>query len=237
MGFLFIVIYLVLILLVLEIASTLLVISGLDKDIARFQAVSMLTSTGFTTKESELILRHPLRRKIAAFLILFGVFSLAVLISTLSQVMAQSFRIPQVTAVTLGLGVVLAAVKSKRMMKLLTRKFHRELEREFELHELPIEEILYTGPDDWVTSVPIFPESEAVGRRVAEVFLPEEDVRLLLLQRGDQKIRRDCMKLKVQEGDLLFVYGSRTAIERKFRRELEKMQSETKDEEHIVAID
>ncbi|UUZ83380.1 hypothetical protein LJK88_05645 [Paenibacillus sp. P26] len=45
------------------------------------------------------------------------------------------------------------------------------------------------------------------------------------------------MKLKVQEGDLLFVYGSRTAIERKFRRELEKMQSETKDEEHIVAID
>ncbi|MCM3570515.1 hypothetical protein [Neobacillus mesonae] len=45
----------------------------------------MMTATVFTTGESELILGHPIRRRLAAFSILFGVFSLAVIISSISQ--------------------------------------------------------------------------------------------------------------------------------------------------------
>jgi hypothetical protein len=95
MGFLFILIYCIFIFFVLELSITILKITGLDHKVARFQVVSMLTSTGFTTKESELILRHPIRRKIAVFLILFGVFSLAVFISTISNILAKSFEIPR----------------------------------------------------------------------------------------------------------------------------------------------
>ncbi len=87
--------------LVVEIAIALLITTGLEPQIARFQVVSMMTSTGFTTKESELILRHPIRRKIAVFLILFGAFSLAVVISSISNILAQSFRIPQMIGISL----------------------------------------------------------------------------------------------------------------------------------------
>lgn len=67
MGFLFILIYFIFIVIVLEISAELFMISGLKKEIARFQAVSMLTATGFTTKESELILRHPSAGKSLCF--------------------------------------------------------------------------------------------------------------------------------------------------------------------------
>jgi hypothetical protein len=225
-----------LIIIVVEISSSLLIISGLDKKIARFQAISMLTATGFTTKESELILRHPIRRNIGMFLILFGVFSLAVLISSISKIMEQNFRIPQMVMITTGMLLILVTVKNKPVMKLLSRKFHQHLRQEFELHELPIEEVLYTGEEDMVSKISIFAESRAVDQPVVEMFNPDDDFLLLFVQRGSEKIRHQCMKLTLQEGDILFVYGSKTSIEGKFGYELERMKKENQDESLIAGL-
>lgn len=236
MEMLFIVIYLILIALVLEVSSTLLVISGLKKEIARFQAVSMLTATGYTTLESELILRHPVRRNIGVFLILFGVFSLAVLISIISSLLGQNLRIPALTVVTVGLAVILLTVKNKKMMGLLKRKFHRHLNQQFELHQLPIEEILYTSDTDWVTDVHIHADSKLVDQRTDALFGMEEDILLLFVQRDDQKIRQQCLKLTIQEGDILYVYGNKSAIEEKFHHELESMKLSNQKEQHVVGM-
>ena len=46
-------------------ASIALMMTGLEKHKARFQAISAFSGTGFTTKEAELIVNHPVRRKIA----------------------------------------------------------------------------------------------------------------------------------------------------------------------------
>lgn len=236
MGFLFILIYFVLIFIVLEIAVMLLIVTGLDNEIARFQAVSMLTSTGFTTKESELILRHPVRRKIGVFLISFGVFSLAVMISTLSNLLAQSFRVPQLTGVTLLFGVVLLATKNKRVVKSLKRRFHKHLKQEFELHELPIEEVLYFTGSDLFTGISIYKGSDMAGRLLRDVCCPEEDINVLFVQRGETKLRRECLELALQEGDILFVYGEKEAIEQKFRGELDAMRQEEGDEKHVTDL-
>jgi len=53
-------------------ASTLLELTGLARDASRLQALSALTGTGFTTKESELIIEHPIRRRVAMALMLVG---------------------------------------------------------------------------------------------------------------------------------------------------------------------
>src|SRR6476620_11605339 len=107
MSFLFILFYFVIIYFVLEIAVVLMVSTGLDVEIARFQVVSILTSTGFTTHESELIARHPIRRKISIFLILFGVFSLAVIISFISAILAKDFRLLELLGITAIFGALL----------------------------------------------------------------------------------------------------------------------------------
>ncbi|MBP3967169.1 hypothetical protein I8J30_31320, partial [Paenibacillus sp. DLE-14] len=60
----FILVYFVIVLAVVEISAILMRATGLNRDISRFQVISLLTSTGYTTKESELISNHPIRRRI-----------------------------------------------------------------------------------------------------------------------------------------------------------------------------
>lgn len=232
----FIALYLILVLLVLEMAASLLIITGLDHRIARFQALSMLTSTGFTTKESELILRHPVRRKIAMFLILFGVFSLAVIISSLSSLMTRSFQVPQLLLVTTLLGLVLLLIKSKRVSRQLKRRLHQHLEEDFELHELPVQEILYIDEEDFITEVCLHAQSAFIGRKPKDIAGREDDLLILYIRRGMAKIRKGCPDLPLNEGDTLLVYGSRKSIEGKFSQELERMKEEIEQEEQIIAM-
>lgn len=235
--FLFIFIYFVLIFLVLEIAVTLLIISGLDKEVARFQAVSMLTATGFTTQESELIARHPIRRKIAIFLILFGVFSLAVMIASISTILTKDLRIVQLIIITSLFGIGLFVVKNKSFTRIMSGEFHQKLKKEYELHEMPFQEILYLSEGDLFTSVRIDEESPYVNRKMEEVFTADKDILLLFVRRGEEKIRHERMKLVIQAKDELFVYGSKAVIDNKFHVELAKMMAKKQDEEEIKALE
>ena len=58
-------------------------LTGLPEHNARFQAISALTGTGFTTSEAELIVNYPIRRKIIAALMLFGNLGIVSVLSTL----------------------------------------------------------------------------------------------------------------------------------------------------------
>ena len=47
-------------------------ITGMERSNARFQSLSALSGTGFTTSEAESIVNHPVRRKIATWLMFIG---------------------------------------------------------------------------------------------------------------------------------------------------------------------
>ena len=47
-------------------------LTGLERRVARFQALSAFTGTGFTTREAEEITSHEQRRRIISILILVG---------------------------------------------------------------------------------------------------------------------------------------------------------------------
>jgi hypothetical protein len=235
MGWLFIIIYGAVILMVVEIAASLLVVTGLDREIARFQAVSMLTATGFTTKESELVIRHPVRRRIAVCLIAFGVFSFAVIISTVSQLLSQSFGIYQLAWASAALGAILIIVKNKRLAALLTKKTEHYLEKEFELHELPIQEVLYIDEKtDLFTEINISAQSNLIGKKISEINHSSEHFTILLVERERKKIRR--FDLKVHEKDNLYVYGVKSEIEKAFKSELRQMNSKVLNERDITAM-
>ncbi|MGB3863736.1 MAG: hypothetical protein WA915_16785, partial [Candidatus Aminicenantaceae bacterium] len=48
-------------------ASIALMMTGLEKHKARFQALSAFSGTGFTTKEAEVVVNHPKRRNIIRY--------------------------------------------------------------------------------------------------------------------------------------------------------------------------
>ncbi|WP_438431755.1 TrkA C-terminal domain-containing protein [Gorillibacterium sp. sgz500922] len=237
MGLIFVVFYFGIIVVVLEISVALLRLSGLKKPIARFQALSMMTGTGFTTKESELILRHPIRRRIGIGLILFGALSLAVLISSFSTILAESFRILPLGLALAILGILLLFVRSPFFARRAERYFIHELEEEFELHELPIQEVLYSTPEDLFTSVAIYEDSSYCGKRVGELFGEDEDILLLFIQRGEVRLRCKLGQETIEAGDVLYLYGDKGVIERDFKRELKEMHEKVVDEMKAASLE
>lgn len=66
-----------------RLASVALRLTGLPEQNARFQAMSALTGTGYTTTEAEMIVNYPIRRKIISWLMVFGNLGIVSVLSTL----------------------------------------------------------------------------------------------------------------------------------------------------------
>ncbi len=69
--------------LITRIGAIALIHTGLNRESARFQARSAFSGAGFTTKESEMVVSHPVRRKIVMVLILIGNAGIVAAISSL----------------------------------------------------------------------------------------------------------------------------------------------------------
>ena len=68
---------------VLRLAAVALRLTGLTEQNAKFQAMSALTGTGYTTTEAEMVVNYPVRRKIIAWLMIFGNLGIVSVLSTL----------------------------------------------------------------------------------------------------------------------------------------------------------
>ncbi len=72
-------------------------LTGLEWSLAKFQALSCFTATGFTTKEAELITGHPQRRRIATILIVIGHAGFVTLIATFANSLRPHAGMPKFT--------------------------------------------------------------------------------------------------------------------------------------------
>lgn len=216
MGVLFILIYLGIIFAVIEINTLLFTYTGLDKHIARFQVISMMTGTGFTTGESELIIDHPIRRKLGAFLILFGAFSLAVIISAISNLLADEFYTKNISVVGAALIMIIFILKTPYVKKHLAGKLEHEMEEHYDFRDLPIRDALLTDKGDHILDYFIDSSSDYIGEELRDIIEEEEDILVLYIQRGDLKIRKERLVTELQEGDHIILYGDEKAIEKKF---------------------
>ncbi|WP_210364137.1 TrkA C-terminal domain-containing protein [Bacillus sp. REN3] len=213
MGILFIFVYLLIVLAVIEINTTIFVMTGLERKVAQFQVISMLTGTGFTTGESELIIDHPVRRRLGAFLILFGAFSLAVIISAISNLLTDSFYTMEIAYIAAALIVLLLIVRAPFLQKRLGKKLKKEIKEYYELADLPISDVLLLEDDDEVREISIREESPFVGKTFKEIIDDEDDLLLLFIKRGDVNIRHKAGQSKLEPGDRIIVYGRNSLIE------------------------
>ncbi|MDN7242035.1 TrkA C-terminal domain-containing protein [Planococcus sp. N028] len=212
----FIVIYLVIMALVIEIATMLFVTTGLKKQIARYQVISMLTATGFTTDEATLIIDHPIRRKISAAVILFGYFSLAVMISSIASLLSNDLRINWLIAVAGSLFVALLLLKSKGIKSFLTAKFEREMDEEYDLEDWSLKAALSLGENDMVALIDIEEDSKYLGQPAQELIMEDADLHLLFIRRGSVILRKSLFEVQLQAGDKVMIFGEKDHIEKDF---------------------
>ncbi|MFT7642064.1 MAG: Trk-type K+ transport system membrane component, partial [Pirellulaceae bacterium] len=63
-----------------RIATMALMLTGLSREVARFQARSAFTGVGYTSAETESVVEHPVRRQIVYWLMLTGNIGIATVV-------------------------------------------------------------------------------------------------------------------------------------------------------------
>ncbi len=125
---LFIFVYLV----IVEIFVMLFRITGLTEEKARFQVISMLTNSGYTTRESELITNNKNRRKLARAVMMFGYAFTVTIVSTVVNIFLQfsnTLTVGAVGAIPVIAGVIVLSwvIKTNKQVKKIVDKFIKKV--------------------------------------------------------------------------------------------------------------
>jgi len=206
----------VLIWLLIEILSIVLKLTGLELSKARFQVISILTHTGFTTRESELIVQHPTRRKIASALMIVSYVAQITLITLLFNVLTQATKNILSTAIALSVMALFVIVVTQS--KYLSERFDRVTEKLLKSRIKKagangrIEQVLNLSPEFSIYEMVVDTDSFICDKTLRDLKLKEHFIQILKIDRGSEMIDFPQADTRVLAGDRMIVYGKIDAL-------------------------
>lgn len=211
-------------LLITRIATVALSLTGMSRESARFQARSAMTGVGFTTRESESILNHPVRRRIVMWLMLLGNAGIVTIVATL---MASLVNINQqvtgvgrsVTVLSLGVFILFWFANSRWIDRWMSHAIEYALRRWTQLDVRDYVSLFRLSDGYAVSEIQVDLHDWIANKTLAELRLPSEGVLVLGIQRLDQTyVGAPNAKTMIFSGDLLILYGPGHRIEELNRR-------------------
>ncbi len=208
-------------LIIVRIGSTALLMTGLSRDVASFQAYSAFFGVGFTTAEAELAVSTPLRRRIIKHLILAGnlgitagLGSLIVAFVKADGLQAELDVLLWILASVACLALIAIAPPTRLMIDWTIRQ---ALRRSGVLHAADYSLLLRLHAGYTVSEVQVPPDSHLVGKSLAESRLGSHGVVVLGITRLDDHGKPHYMgtphgPTDVHAGDTLTVYGTADKI-------------------------
>jgi len=202
---------------VVRIGGFALQLTGIEPDVARFQALSAFSGTGFTTREAERVVGHKTRRRIVTILIILGnagtVTVIATLVASFTQVEGYMWFFIQLAIIVAGIfGLYKLIIRSsigQRFIDWLQRPFVNRI-----LRGAPaIEEVFHMEKDWAINLVLIEKNSRSIGMSVADITA-EGDIDMLGIDRAGTYLTRPDSEDKIMQGDRLLVYGNRKSVKR-----------------------
>lgn len=197
--------------------------TGVSRDAARFQALSAFFGAGFTTRESEIVVNHPIRRRIIRDLIIVGNIGtlsiLSAIVLSLRNVDVSNEEgkrkfLVELIVIFGGLVALWLLSRSQIISRTVERSISYSLKHTGVLRALDYEQLLrvhagYTvaeitlGPDDWLT-----------GQSIGDAQLRHMGVNVLgVTSESGAYNAQPRGATELHEGDTLIVYGSHDAIE------------------------
>jgi hypothetical protein len=202
-------------------------LTGLEWSLAKFQALSCFSGTGFTTKESELITGDKQRRKIASILIILGNAGLVIMIATLAgslvpqetilSKLSESFlpfeikpdlvkwvNLAIIIAVVYGIYRIFTYEKFVRKMTTLLRK--KIIKKEI-FQKVSFEELLLATGGYGISRITVSSGSPILNKTLAKSQLREYDITVLATVRGGETIPNPQANMKILLSDELICFG------------------------------
>ncbi len=198
-------------LVVTRVATVMLTATGLPRQVARFQARSAFTGAGYTTRESERIVGHPLRRRVVMTLMLLGN---AGIVASVGSLMVGFTRGRGANAEWIKLGELVAGLlalvwisRSRAVDRRLTRLIGRLLRRFTDIQARDHADLLELAGDYSVTELAIRDGDWVSGRSLADLALRDEGIAVLGLTRNGAYSGTPNGSTRFEAGDTLVLYG------------------------------
>lgn len=212
-------------LIVTRIAAMALMFTGLSREAARFQARSAFSGCGYTTREAENIVNHPVRRRIVMILMLLGNIGIATVVATImisvSNAKEASFQEQFLRLVILTLGVIVLffLFSSRWIERQMNKVIAWALKRFTRLEVRDYNALLQLADGYAVSEMLIESEHWVTGRALKELRLSDEGILILGIHRKQGSYRGIPRADDViQPGDNLILYGNLDHIQSLDRR-------------------
>ncbi len=202
---------------IVRIGGFALQLTGIEPEVARFQALSAFSGTGFTTREAERVVGHRTRRRIVTVLIILGnagtVTVIATLVASFTQVGGYTWFFIRLAIIVGGIvGLYQLIIRSnvgQRIVDWLQRPIVNRI-----LGAAPAAEEIFHVEKDWAISLVMVKKgSNIIGQSVTDITA-EGDIEILGIDRAATYLARPDKEEKILERDRLLVYANRKAVKR-----------------------
>ena len=205
-------------LLVTRIASMALMLTGMSRESAQFQARSAFTGVGFTTHEAENIVGHPVRRRIVMLLMLVGNLGVGAVAATLILSVLNTSESDvwwlQLSALIGGLILLALAANNRSLERHLNRLISWSLRRWANLQVRDYIAILQLQDGYAVSELMVEPNDWLADQSLIELKLPQEGVLVLGIRRAKGAfLGAPTGDMRIYAGDTLIIYGPVNRIE------------------------
>ncbi|MBI6116387.1 TrkA C-terminal domain-containing protein [Salegentibacter maritimus] len=209
--------------LITRIAAIALAHTGLSTQIARFQARSAYTGSGFTSSETEKIMNHPVRRKIIYSLMLIGnagiVTAMSSLILTFVLPDSNASRLYGLLIVVVGLAILWWAIRSDWVDRGLSKVINRMLKKYTDINVQDYAAVLHLHDNYHVSEMRVEKDSWLANKTLIELDLRKEGITVLGIDRkGEGYLGSPTGNSKILPLDVITVYGKAEVFESIYKR-------------------
>lgn len=237
--------------LVTKVATIALIHTGMTRDRARFQARSAFTGAGFTTAESEVVVKHPMRRRIIMTLILLGNAGIVTAVSSLilgfvgGDATENTFQ--NFILLFVGISLLYLATRSRRLDNLLEKIINRVIGEYTNLRPKKFETLMTVMEDFEVTEILVSDNEWLKGSCLKDLDLIDEGLLILGIIRDNTYIGVPRGRYEIKEEDRLVIYGKADQIadltsrsnklegKQKHRESVEEHEEELEEQDKKVA--
>ena len=227
-------------LIVVRVATVGLALTGISRDLAQFQALSAFTGSGFTTRGSEDIVNHPVRRRIVMHLMLLGNAGIVVAIASVLRLSLSStgedwyetfsFRL---YAMIIGIALLWFLASSRALESAMWKMHAWALRRWTRLDVNDYTRLLHLSRDYAVWEMRVHKNDWIAGQTLRQTQLHNEGVVVLEIEKPDRTyLGTPHGPTRVEADDCLLLYGRQETLTR-----LDKRRAGIEGNmDHVIAV-
>ncbi|MDH4219005.1 MAG: TrkA C-terminal domain-containing protein [Candidatus Aminicenantes bacterium] len=196
-------------------AAVALMMTGMEKKKARFQALSAFSGTGFTTKEAEFVVNNPQRRKIITWLIIFGNAGIVTVIvaATSSMATSRGYQLPiNIVILAVGIFLIYKIATYKKFTRYWEKFIENKLIKSPVFEEATTEDLLHFLEGYGLVKKIVGEKSGLISKTLAKSHLREKGAVVLGIEREKSWIPVPKANEVIKRGDRLVVYGPLNAL-------------------------